>query len=685
MIIEGYDKFPFEEFGGGNERGERSDVKPDWAIEASNVEFEPGFLRTRRGFYATTDADLNDSLAVGGAYNHLYAGKSYFIRSVRSPGSAISASICQYDGTAGGVGLASYSTSTPGYGSYAGFGKRIYVAHGNAAQTTGKLGVIDVTAPSTAFGVWMPPITLATIAAGLGLSPSGAGTGKVNQGPHGYYLLFQSKTGFVTRLGPVSAVTEGIPGAFAVYDAGVNNYALTITITAPGGGWPTDLAAVYLVATTTTNLSKKYIVPNSKNTITSSGQTLSFVFDMADVTLATMPTTDQYESYVYTGLGIGAASTDQPIKPYYCFQAGERLGLFFEDDLGPAMAFSEPNAYEAFALDRNVIRLPGLKRPIAGKWTQHSIYIFAEDSTYSFTDTGGYPVTWPKPGTIDSKIGTLVPTGITLDTSGNGAVAHTTGLYMFSGGQYDQVPISFFQPTTWKKVNWGDPSISLCDDKENYRLVMGFKDFNNVRHLVSWNYMRGTDAQAVKFSEYFFDGCPSGYFPVWATIVTNYGDANSSSYRKQLWLQQGTYGQWILNRDSLDANPYQDSWYNGSTVTTTGIAVQRYRLAYLPPRPKDLQIYQHAFGVLRIVGSGSYRYKAYGLDDSQVVTVSDTSGNPINLVLSASPGKELVVAYQLISEMASVELINQSTSPGTYFALSYWCHYSKFYSARRGS
>lgn len=674
-IIDSCTQFPIDDFGGGNQRGERSDVKPEWAIEATNCEFEPGFLKTRKGVYPHPSSVFTEAGPVSGVYNHLYANKSYVYRAIQTPGTNVQVARAQYDGTGATAGAPTLNTATPGYGTFAGFGKRVYCVLGNAAQDSGLLGAIDTTTLLQQ-AVWIPPLEGTEYTMAFVITPA---VGQVTAGTHAFFLLVRSKTGFVTRTSPITTLSSGNPTPFATAGLSAND-SITFTLT-PVSTWSPDIYSIQLVATPI-NLVDRYIVVGTENVITSPTMNVVLTFDINDVDLTQLTqTNDTYDQVIYTGLN-QAVSTDQPVKPYYCFQCGERLGIFYIDPFnGPTMGFSEPSNYEWFQFNRHMIQLPGAAKAIAGKWAQGTIYIYTENGTYAYVDTGGFPVTWPKPRVVDAKIGVSVPYAITLDSGGNGFVAHRTGLYAFEGGQYLQVPLSYWQPDSWDVIDWANPSISLTDDKEKYRAVFCYKDLSGTRHVLTWNYTNGFGPNDVKFSEYFYQSTVIN----WVTDVMNYGDAQSSKYRQQLWLQSNTVGRWLLDRFPNDATPYRDTDQTGGGPVARAVYPQKYRLAYLPPRPKPNQMQVHHFGLMRIIGNGNYVYKAYSLDDAITVTVSDVNGSPQVLTLSNSPGKETLVGYSLVSESASPELSLNDTNLDSFFEISHWGHFYKPWSMRRGS
>ncbi len=664
-------KFPLNEFGGENQQGEQSDVQPPWALKAQNCQFGPGYAGTRLGCYPHPSATFTDSRQVCGFYNHPYSDKSWVLRTTREPGN-IGVTWNQYDGT-GGATATLFITATPGYGTFAGFGRRVYAVGSDLLNESGRLAAIDLVSNTTP-QVWMPPPTSTDFTTS---SVTTFGTGQVTEGNHNFYILAESKTGFITRLGPINSISNGLPVAFLGASL-LQNSSLAITLT-PATSWNAEIVSLTLVATTSTNSARKYIVPNTRFVITNPALPVTFTFSIADVTLATGELATPWENIIYTGLD-QAVSSDQPIKPYYCFQAGERLGLFFYDDVGPAMAFSDPSDYEHIALDRNVIRLPGGLKPSAGLWVQGTIYIFSQDRTFAYTDTGDDPVVWPQPREVDGKIGTGVPYGITLDSSGNGFVAHTTGLYPFSGGQFTQTPVTFWQPATWAAINWADPSFVMVDDKAKYRVMVSYRDISGTYKVGSWNYYEGFSPSRVKFSPYTYP-----FTCRWLGIVNNKGDARSGVQRLQLWLQSATQGKWMLDRSSLDAAKYTDCDFSGGAQVDYAVSPQRWRSAFLPSQDPGGQLWLHRHGLLRILGNGQYLYNVYGLDDVQSTTLKSYLGATYPIVLSAAAGKQVMTSYSMVNEKASLEVVLNDSTVGSFFVLSFLEHQYKLYARRRPS
>ena len=60
-----------------------------------------------------------------------------------------------------------------------------------------------------------------------------------------------------------------------------------------------------------------------------------------------------------------------------------------------------------------------------------------------------------------------------LASQGFAVVAHTTGLYVFSGGSYTTRPISYYNEPEWKRINWNyATSVQVVDDKDRQQLYV---------------------------------------------------------------------------------------------------------------------------------------------------------------------------------------------------------------------
>jgi len=383
---------------------------------------------------------------------------------------------------------------------------------------------------------------------------------------------------------------------------------------------------------------------------------------------------DEYENVIYEGF---FSANAQPIKPYYVFGCGERMGYLFKDpSFGYGIAFSKPNHYEHITMDRHVRYLPERAKPIAAKYTQGSIYVFTENGTVAFVDTGDDPVTWPKERTISDKIGVSQPYALSLDKSGDGVVAHRLGLYSFIGGNYSTLPLSYYMQedlentqSSWSDINWAIASgnlISVVNDAENYRILICSPGSTAV-HV--FNYLGGFTLNGVRYANLTL----AGSIPSFLGTVQNNGDAHSSKRRQQLWMAPGA-GKWLLNCPPDDAGGNAVKYKDTINGTDYPINVILW-FPYLPERHQLAGEQEHHYTQLRAKGSGTLNLEVKSLDNLMTI-------GPLSQTLSLAPGKDLYFGYSLITRSASAR-IEITQVVGSWLTLSHFAHYWKPYATRR--
>lgn len=671
-LLAGLKPSELSDFLGANYRGEVTDVRPPWLLKADNVEYEEGYVRTRRGFYEFTNwAALGTPT---GFYNYMLGPTSYLFTSREVGAGAVNIDW----GVTGSPTNTFTGRASNGMGSiFAGIGNRVYNTTFNPAYDEGDLQVVkDIDGSPSLPMVWAPPLEISYIAAWTQSAtyPAAGAGGGATVGTHKIAIAFVSKTGFVTRSGPVASSLNSIyPGTLLSANAGSGNQ-LQIALTPDAGHpWPSYAEKVILLATTTRNYSRYYIVPGQEVTITSGTMTATMTLDIPDAALSLSTPFDEYDQGIYTGLySVGA----QPIKPYYIFPCGDRLGYFFKDaEFGYGMAFSAIGDYERLSPDRNFRYLPQRAKPIAAKWTQDAIYIFTENSTFAATDTGDDPVTWPRERVIDGKIGTSQPYAITLDASGNGFIGHRTGLYGFRGGVYDRVPLSYYiqeskSESSWNKINWAFSLlsfVSIADDKENYRVMIAASTpAGQVCH--TWSYVSGLTPDTVRYSKFYHN---DNTVPLFCGVAQNNGDARSSNRRQQLWTRTNVgYWRGQVPADDVsgdDAVIFRDT-LNGVATYIPGVLW----LPYLPSRDETIAMEnQIHFVILRARGAGILRVEVVSTDGVMTSGVLTRS-------LSSLPMRDIEFRFSLISKGASTR-ISMSPGAGSMFEISHFYQYWREY------
>jgi len=668
-LITGLQKSEIPDFMGANYRGESSDVRPPWLLRATNVQFEEGYVRSRRGVY--THPSKNVGTPVNGFYNMLIGDKSWVL-SAEDDGVQANCRYGEYNAAASVLALNTGSVGA----TFASIGDRAYIASFDINYALGQLSILDdLTTSPTVRQTWIPPLTNTYMAGWTFNMVNTASANYATPGTHNFALAFTSDTGFITRASP------NLNGNTSPYQTAVTaGNKLVITVTPDAGHkWPA-YKSVWLIATTTRNLNKYYFVAGSEQTVPDATTTaLVFEFAIQDSALVGGTPFDNYENVMYNGQ---FTANTAPLLPYYIFNCGERMGYFFQDpgSLGYGIAISDPNDPEHITLDQHIIYLPKRAKPIAAKWTQSTIYIFTENGTFGYNDNGDVPVTWATPRTIDDKVGTQVPYGISLDSNGYGFVAHRTGLYAFNGGLYDSVPLSYYvaeDPSgtmqSWDKIKWNYASaypFVVVDDKENFRVIVKASNISGSDVVHTWNYLSGKSAKDVRYSNWTFN---NDTVPAWVAIVQNNGDSISATRRQQLWLEFGSSNTpWLLERPSeIQTNKYVDTLAVGFDFR---IDPALY-FPFLPERPIEAGENRQHYTRLRLRGSGTINFTIKGIDELLSI-------GPLTQTLSTTKARDVFFGYSMISESASVRL-TLTGAVGSWFELSNFVQYWKWFVAKQ--
>jgi len=672
-LLAGLKPSELSDFKGANYRGESTDVRPPWLLKSDNVEYEDGYVRSRRGFYEFTNWPVSGTPT--GFYNYMFGPTSYLFTSREVGAGAVNIDW----GLAGGSQSTFTGRASNGMGSiFAGIGNRMYSTTYNPAYDEGTFQVLkDIDGTPSIPIAWAPPVDTTYTAAWTVTPAFPASTGPgggATEGTHFLAIAFISKTGFITHSAPIPSLVEPIFSGILISGNPGSGNTFRITITPDGAHpWPAYADKVILLASTTRNFQRYFIVEGQKVTITSGTMAAVLELDISDAALSLGTPFDEYDRGLYQGYYV---ANEQPIKPYYIFPCGDRLGFFFKDpSFGFGMAFSAIGDYERITPDRHFRYLPQRAKPIAAKWTQGAIYIFTENSTFAAVDTGDDPVTWPRERVIDGKIGTSQPNAITLDASGNGFVAHRTGLYGFRGGIYDVVPLSYYiqeskTESSWNKINWAfglTSYVTAADDKENYRvMVTASTPAGRVAH--SWSYISGLTPDTVRYSKFYHN---DSSVPLYCGIAQNNGDARSSNRRQQLWMCTNVgYWRGQVPADDVsgdDAVIFRDT-INGANIKIPALLW----FPFLPSREESLAMEnQIHFVILRVRGAGTLQVEVTSTDGVMTTGV-------LTRALSPFPMRDSEFRFSMISKGAQAR-ISLADGSGSWFELSHFYQYWREY------
>lgn len=651
-VLNDYPFIEVADFRGPNLLVEPTDVLPPYSLEALNCEFEPGSFRTRIGFYEQV-LGLTPGGDVCGAFNYIYGTKSKIIWAY--PDTFLKHKIANYDDPSSNTVVPLAAIAAPAGAVYAQFGRWIYIASYDSsfAPSIG-LNIIDMEQAGytyTPLG-FRTPLLLTEFSTSYTDSAATAGLG-VTPGEHRFAIIFEDRTGFQSRPSPVINAA-GLPLGYLSYNTALTDRKITITVT-PATVWPSDITRAYLIATTATNLARFLYVPVEPATV-ASGAATPFTFDIEtpDSILAEQSDIgDQQDLIVYE-------SGTAPFTPNYVFAAGARMGYLSADGL----LVSDPEMPQRLVPDLNIRTLPQQRQGVCAKYLQGTIYVFGPDWTYAITDSGDTPNLWAPWRVIDEKIGTSHPYGISVDDTGFGFVAHKSGLYAFSGGQYTRLPLSYFQSPLWDRIDWTKLNFNVVIDPSKYQ-VQVFCELvgDGTPTVLMWDYTDGLTPSQIKFSRQSV----AGKSVRWGLMVLNRGDSRWSGQQRQLWMAPViTSNAWLLRRHSTDANLYLDS-------TNLNIATD-LSFAYLPKNRTGL-VHEHHGLQVRATGAGSLRTRAYKLDR---VTYQDLLDTP----LTAAPEKIFTRYLDLRNEAISYRFRN-STTAGDWIRVSYLKHFHTPYIMQR--
>jgi hypothetical protein len=632
---------------------EAGDVPPGRGLMAQNVEYKPGQVRTRYGFSAVSsltglgdafvgmDGWLTPTLGNGETEFLVYLANS----ASAHPGFVIADPSSVFSLNPLYVPAGSYVASM-----IAPAGSRVYLQsldlNGNGTDAPRVYSQTTISSTGGLDPLFQPPITAATFsyADGGTVSPNLG----VTVGPHNFGILLTTRNGYTGAPGPGTGGLNDsgfVPSQFTVTIAGD---ALDVTVLAT---WPADAVGISLIMTTTDNLAQYYLVPGGTAAVTG-GTTSSVIINVSidDGTLAATATdATPYFDLFNTSIGT--------IRPSYIGEYSSRMVYISPDPEGVNSIFvSDPNNYQAFALSRSVIYLPGTRQALSAFNLYGNLYIVGPHWTYQTIDNGGDPVTWPSPQLIDGQIGTLSPNGITVNASqGVAWVADVDGLYMFAGGAFAQRPISYYVKSDWVRINWlgAAATVRVVDSKDTQRIhvLVPLDGATTPNFVMTFDYSRGATPETINYSLDSYNG--GAYNPGAICIFQSPAD-----HHIEVWLgPSATSGHVLHQNDGTLANPYRDDG---------GVIVSTYQTGLLPRL--TFNVLHHVGDHLRTTGNGNLNLTATSLDGTIAKSLATIS-------LTASPTAPPLRFYHILSEAATLTL-NVNTLDAN-FVLSALTHYSK--------
>jgi len=301
------------------------------------------------------------------------------------------------------------------------------------------------------------------------IAASETGAGVVTAGLHRIGYVFTTRNGYTGRLCPVDSNGNFAPISFT--SAGSKNLQLQISGAIPSylqmpatpGG-----SVFQIVMTVVGQPDTYYAVPGAFATC---ANPTTITINIDDYDLAATGTD-------FTSYQLLLASSISNVPPFYpsdIFAYSSRMCYITVDQSGfPVCYISEPNAYQYITADQHGIYLEGNQQMIAGFSLRGVCYLGTQSAFYSCEDSGDVPVNWTPPQKVDGSIGVQSPTNITVNPSlGYAAIAANRGFYIFQGGIFPALPLSYYQQPDWQRINWQIPSqVQVVDDQLNKRFIV---------------------------------------------------------------------------------------------------------------------------------------------------------------------------------------------------------------------
>lgn len=288
--------------------------------------------------------------------------------------------------------------------------------------------------------------------------------GVITAGTHRVGFLTTTRNGYTGTLQPVTSAGVFNPVSFTA--DGAHNAVFTLTPGTLPSYLSTSPASLQVVMTTATNLNRWFAVPGAIATPLFSGANIvTFSITDDDLTATGTDVTSYLSNLTSTPGGT------PPFNPSAIATYSSRMCYTMIDGAGiPGVAISEPNAYQKLTADQNIIYLDGNNKPIQCV-TLHSgvLFIAAINGFYQTSDNGGTPVTWTPPSRVDGSVGIMSPTCLLVNPqSGFILVASTQGFYVFQGGVFPELPLSYYQSSDWQRINWAIPTqVQVAEDGLN--------------------------------------------------------------------------------------------------------------------------------------------------------------------------------------------------------------------------
>lgn len=338
-------------------------------------------------------------------------------------------------------------------------GLRLYAAFTDATSRVGNASAQVYGLGIGADELFAPGITSSVATVGI-TQPS---AGVITAGTHRIGFVFTTRNGYTGILNPVTSASVFAPASFTAAD-GVHNCQVVITWASIPSYLAGGSCVVQVVMSSAANQSAYYLVPGATGTVPASAGTTTITFSITDGDL-TATGTDVTQSQ---NLLTQSTSGTPPIQPSALFTYSSRMGYVAFDPSGfPCVAFSDQNAYQSLTLAYHFIYIEGRQIPVMGASLGGVCYIATLSGLYATQDNGGLPATWVPPAHVDGSIGILASSCM-LESSGRILLASEKGLFLFRGGSFPDIPLSYWQAPDWNRINWTNAAqVQIVDDVFN--------------------------------------------------------------------------------------------------------------------------------------------------------------------------------------------------------------------------
>lgn len=308
-----------------------------------------------------------------------------------------------------------------------------------------------------------------------------ANSGVVTQGTHRIGYVVTTVAGYTGVLNPVTSVSSNVwlPATFTTTD-GTRSVTASVNFT----GFNLTGKTCQFVMTTAANVNKVFTVPGASVAL-GINTNASVTISITDSDLAASGTDITQNQNLLAGTQ--NQGTSGPFFPSALFIYSSRLGYCTYDQSGiPVLYFSDQNNYQSLTAAFHGIYLEGRQIPIQGASLGGVCYIATLSGLYATQDNGGLPSTWIPPSRVDGSVGILSASCMSAASqlagtaTGRIILCAEKGLFIFKGGTFPEIPLSYWQTTDWNRINWAAPwQVQVVDDvyRQKIRVLAPLKSY----------------------------------------------------------------------------------------------------------------------------------------------------------------------------------------------------------------